>query len=138
MKSLKIFFLLIGIGILGFVIIPPLDTYIANMEVDEVEYYPEKTYLHTNKSYYNTKDTIWFKSYLVNGITHKQTNKSNIVFVELISENDSIVYKEKLFVLSNSFGTSGDIIINPKWHSGIYQLRAYTNYMRNQGEAYFF
>jgi len=116
----------------------PLENYVNKMMLNEVERFPEKTYIHTDKPFYTTNDTIWFKNYLVNGITHKQTNKSNVVYVELISPKDSILYKEKFYVQENTFGTPGDITINPKWESGIYQLRSYTNYMRNQNEEYFF
>ena len=31
---------------------------------------PEKTYLHTDKDRYTNGETIWFKTYLVDGISH--------------------------------------------------------------------
>jgi len=138
MKYLKIILLVVGISLFGFSAFSPLDNYINSLRLNEIERFPEKTYIHADKPFYTMKDTIWFKNYLVNGITHKQSAKSNVVYVELISPKDSILYKEKFYVKNNTFGIPGDITINTNWDAGIYQLRSYTNYMRNHGEDYFF
>jgi len=138
MKYVKLFLIINVVIILGFKASSPIANYINTLKLNEAERFPEKTYIHTDKPYYTTKDTIWFKNYLVNGITHKQTNKSNVVYVELISPKDSILYKEKFYVSDNTYGAPGDIAINPEWESGKYQIRSYTNYMRNQDEGYFF
>ncbi len=100
--------------------------------------YTEKAYLHTDKPFYNTDETIWYKSYLVNAINHKASQKSNVLYVDLINSKDSIVFDTKLFITNNEIGAAGDIKIPKEWDSGNYQLRAYTNYMRNEDEAYIF
>ena len=44
---------------------------------DNINFYsPEKTYLHTDKDMYMAGDTIWFKAYLLDGLTHKKSPKS--------------------------------------------------------------
>ncbi|MEW4925429.1 Plug domain-containing protein [Algibacter sp. 2305UL17-15] len=97
---------------------------------------PEKIYVHTDKPYYALDETIWFTSYLVDGITHEKSKKSWVIYVELIDEKDSLVSKKKLF--TNNIAAAGDFKIEKNWKSGKYLLRAYTNYMRNKSADFFF
>ena len=98
--------------------------------------YPEKIYIKTDKPYYTIGDDIWFSAYLVNGISHKPTGKSNVIYVELVNDKDSIVSHKKLY--TNDISAAGDFEINKKWKAGTYLLRAYTNYMRNSSSDFFF
>jgi hypothetical protein len=100
------------------------------------ENYPEKVYVHTDKSYYNNEDNIWFAVYLVNGITHTKSDKSLLTHVDLLNEKDSLIDRKKLF--TNSLSTSANFKLSKQLKSGIYKIRAYTNYMRNQNSAYFY
>ena len=90
---------------------------------------PEKTYLQTDKDFYTNGETIWFKTYLVDGITHRASNKSRVVYVDLVDANDSIHAQRKLFV--DHLGASGDIALIDKIPQGEYRIRAYTKYMLN-------
>ncbi|TXG34741.1 TonB-dependent receptor [Seonamhaeicola maritimus] len=101
-----------------------------------IDNYPEKVYVQTDKPYYTIGEDIWFNTYLVNGVNHKRTNKSKIVYVELINEKDSIVSKKQLYIFNTS--AAGDFEIKKNWNPGNYMLRAYTNYMRNNEADYFF
>src|SRR5690606_40838520 len=58
---------------------------------------PEKVYLRTDRDFYRNGDTIWFKAYLVNGITHMPSDKSKIVYVELLDPNSGLVAERKLY-----------------------------------------
>jgi len=53
--------------------------------------FPEKIYVQTDKPYYTIGDDIWYAAYLVNGINHTKSGKSNIIYVEIINDKDSIV-----------------------------------------------
>jgi len=97
---------------------------------------PEKIYLHTDKQYYTSGETIWFKSYLLNGISHIPNTQSKVSYVELISPKDSILARRTLY--SDELGGAGDIVVAPEWESGTYLLRSYTNYMRNDSAKRFF
>ena len=97
---------------------------------------PEKIYIQTDKPYYAIGDNIWLSAYLLNGITHKSSLTSNVVYVELINAKDSIVDKKQLLV--TDINTAGDFKIRNNWQPGTYTLRAYTNYMRNDSPDYFF
>ncbi|MEM6816889.1 MAG: Plug domain-containing protein [Bacteroidota bacterium] len=90
---------------------------------------PEKLYLLSDKDVYLKNDTIWFKTYLVNGVSHKKSKKSGVVYVDLLNEKDSVLVKRKLFV--KSIGASGDIVLHKDIFPGRYKLRAYTQYMLN-------
>ena len=98
--------------------------------------YPEKVYVHSDKTYYFNEENIWFTLYMVNGITHKKSNKSLLAYVELLNAKDSIIDRKKLFM--NSLSTPGNFKLSKKIKPGTYKLKAYTNYMKNQNSAYFF
>lgn len=114
----------------------PLKAFLANLERYTSSYTPEKVHIHTDKPYYSIGDTIWFKSYVVNAKNNKLSALSKILYVELINENDSI---KKTLRLPLSAGLSwGDFTLSDSLSEGNYRLRAYTNWMRNFDEAYFF
>lgn len=94
-----------------------------------------KLYLHLDKPYYSAGDSIWFKGYLVNSTTHTASLPDNFIYVELLNRKDSIVFRGKIRKEEDVF--TGNIAIDPLFPAGEYTLRAYTNWMRN-GENDFF
>lgn len=96
----------------------------------------EKVYLQTDKPYYAVGDTLWFKAYLTVGSRHQPSKLSGALYVELINERDSLVSSLKLPVTGGM--AMGDFTIDDGYTSGNYRLRAYTQWMRNAGEDYFF
>ncbi len=98
--------------------------------------FPEKIYIHTDKPYYSVDESVWYTTYLINGITHQKSTKSSVVYVELINDQDSILDKKQLHV--DNISVAGDFKIGKKWKEGKYLIRAYTNYMRNNNVDYFF
>ena len=58
-------------------------------------YYPaEKVYLHTDKTFYKPGDDIWIAGYLTDGITHKPSALSSILYIELISPKGTVIKKQ--------------------------------------------
>ncbi len=100
------------------------------------EKYPEKIYIHTDRPYYTAGESIWFSSYLVNGVTHTPSEKSKVIYVELINEENEVISDRKLFI--ESISESGDFKLPITLAEGTYQIRAFTNHMRNQSREYFF
>jgi hypothetical protein len=96
----------------------------------------EKVYLHMDKPYYALGDTIWFKAYVTVGSRHQLSAMSGALYVDLINEKDSILKTLKLPVSAGT--TLGDFALQDEWHEGNYRIRAYTQWMRNAGEDYFF
>lgn len=98
---------------------------------------PEKLFVHTDKNFYTLGDTLWFKSYLFNGLTGSYTTKSGIVYLDLIS--DSAVLAKSISVPAFIGLSWGQISLQEEhFKEGFYTLRAYTNWMQNFGEQSFF
>ena len=96
----------------------------------------EKVYLHTDKPYYALGDTIWFKAYVTVGSRHQLSALSGALYVELINEKDSIEKSLKLPVTAGM--AMGNFSLNEELKEGNYRVRAYTQWMRNAGEDYFY
>lgn len=96
----------------------------------------EKIHLHLDKPYYAIGDDIWFKAYVVQAENNQPSNLSKILYVDLINEKDSI---EKTLKLPIFLGLAwGEIPLSDSLKEGNYRVRAYTSWMRNFGEDYFF
>ncbi|QEC77864.1 TonB-dependent receptor [Mucilaginibacter ginsenosidivorax] len=100
------------------------------------EHPQEKVYLQFDKPAYAIGDDIWFKAYVTIGSKHQLSALSEILNVDLIDENDSVKRSIKLPLISGL--ASGDFALADSMKEGNYRIRAYTNWMRNESEAYFF
>ncbi|MET3112825.1 hypothetical protein AAKU52_000543 [Pedobacter sp. CG_S7] len=96
----------------------------------------EKVHLHLDKPYYAIGDDIWFKAYVINTFTNHPSAISNILYVELINESDSI--KKQLLLPLTSGISLGDFKLPDSLSEGNYRIRAYTNWMRNAGSKFFY
>jgi len=98
----------------------------------------EKVYLHTDRNYYTVGESLWYKAYSVFAYNNVLFDNSKILYVELISPDSKIIARNVTqleeglghgdFILSDSIG------VKP----GTYQLRAYTNWMRNFGDDFIY
>ena len=110
-------------------IISKLKTFLAQQN-------PEKAYLQFDKPYYEAGDTIYFKAYLMEGDRHQPSDLSGVLHVDLINTENKIAQSIKL---QNEGGVChGDFALADSLHTGIYRVRAYTQWMRNSGEKDFF
>ena len=97
----------------------------------------EKVYLHTDRSRYQAGDTIWLRAHLVDAATHRATFISRYVYVELIDIDAKLLKRIKLRPdEKNVF--HGYTPIQEDQPQGYYSLRAYTRFMENLPENYFF
>jgi hypothetical protein len=96
----------------------------------------EKIYLQLDKPYYAAADSIWFSAWLVNADTHMPDTISRILYTELISPDNTVIMSHKLRV-DNGL-THSDFKLPDSLRTGIYQVRAYTSWMRNFDNDYFF
>ncbi len=97
----------------------------------------EKVYLHTDRDTYLIGETIWMKGYLFNGNSHVADTISRVLYVDLV---DPVARKVRLRTqlrVTDSYAP-GQLSLPDSIRAGTYQLRAYTNFMRNEPEAYFF
>lgn len=137
-RSLLCFLFLAALGFLAFV--PkdedPLDKLVAALQRWTEVNPQEKVYLHMDKPYYALGDTIWFKAYATTGSRHQLSALSGALYVDLITEKDSIVKSLKLPLAAGM--SMGDFTLDDDLTAGNYRIRAYTQWMRNAGEDYFF
>lgn len=96
----------------------------------------EKVFLHTDKNFYLAGEIIWFKIYYVDGTKHKPSNISKVAYVEVLDRNHKPVLQAKISLSEK--GGSGSFYLPLTLNSDNYTLRAYTNWMRNEGPDYFF
>lgn len=101
------------------------------------EYPQEKLYMQTDKSYYSAGDSVWFRAYLVHASLHIPLNLSHYIYVELIDKDCKVIVRQKIAPVQPSF-FCGQIQLSEKMKTGWYTLRAYTRFMRNLKEPYFF
>jgi hypothetical protein len=96
----------------------------------------EKVYLQTDRELYSTGDTLWFKSYLVSGLTNKLEPGYKNIYVQLVSPTGKVVANRLLLSI---FGeANGDIVLANSIDAGQYTLRSYTKYLENFGEKSYF
>lgn len=112
------------------------DKLLSNLEKQTFDYVQEKVYLHLDRPYYSVGDDLWFKAYTVAGPNHTPTPLSENLFVELIDPTGRVVKRHTIF-MSKGLG-KGDFQLADSLKVGAYQLRAYTNWMRNFDEAFFY
>lgn len=96
----------------------------------------EKAYLQLDKPYYAAGDTIYFKAYVADDYTHHLMNSGGVLTVDLINTADKIDQSIKLRIDSGL--AHGDFALSDSLPSGDYRIRAYTQWMRNNGQDDFF
>lgn len=111
---------------------------IRNLFLNQLSLFPqEKIYVHTDKDKFYAGETIWLRAYLVDAVFLKQANASRYVYIELINPLDEVV--ERIKLRPDSVGSFyGYISTGKELGTGNYSLRAYTRFMQNIGQEYFF
>lgn len=114
----------------------PLERTIAALKKYVEELPQEKIYIQFDRPYYASGDHIWFKAYLVTGPHHGPSMLSQTIYVELLDPERNLIRQIRLFNQNGS--VAGDFGIPEKLRSGNYIIRAYTQWMRNFSDDYFF
>ena len=96
----------------------------------------EKVYLHIDRVLFNSGDDIWFKAYVIDPSSNRLSVNTNKLYVELIA-SDSKIIQRRTVRIENGTG-HGDFHLHDSIPSGKYRIRAYTNFMRNYDEQFFF
>ncbi|MEJ7559054.1 MAG: Plug domain-containing protein [Pedobacter sp.] len=129
------------ISLFSFAFIPkgvdPVDTIVTALQRWNDTNPQEKVYLQTDKPYYVVGDTIWFKGYVTIGNKHQLSAMSGALYVDLITESDSLAVALKLPVTSG-MSKGNFVLADSSFREGNYRLRAYTQWMRNAGPAYYY
>ncbi|MDR0795784.1 MAG: carboxypeptidase-like regulatory domain-containing protein [Tannerella sp.] len=104
---------------------------------DQLNIFPqEKIHLHTDRDFYVPGEKIWFKAYVVDAHTHTPLDSSRYVYAELISPDETLITRVMIRPENDLY--YGHLFLSEMIPEGNYTLRAYTKYMENLGDDYFF
>ncbi len=100
----------------------------------------EKVYVMTDRDGYVSGDTVRFRAFLVDAMTHVPVcTGSRFVYVEVVNPFGETIERVKIRQRDGLF--AGMIPLPEELAEGqytLYTLCAYTNFMKNSGEDYFF
>lgn len=96
----------------------------------------EIAFLQTDRSFYIAGESVFYKLYVLESSTKKRSNTSKIGYILMRSSNSNIVLKIRVSL--NLGIASGSIILPDTLSSGLYQIVAFTNGMKNFAEKDYF
>ncbi|TCC93402.1 hypothetical protein EZ428_01115 [Pedobacter frigiditerrae] len=114
----------------------PLERLLKHLAKITANYPQEKAHLHLDKPYYAIGEDIWLKAYLVTAEKNEPSLLSNVLYVDLINSQNMLMKKVTLSVENGM--AAGNINLIDSLTSGTYRIRAYTNYMRNYADDFYF
>jgi uncharacterized protein YfaS (alpha-2-macroglobulin family) len=96
------------------------------------EEFPEdRVYMQLDKPMYEPGETIWFSAHVLNAKNMLASDKSDILHVEFISPKGTTEKTIKLITKNGK--TFGEFDLDKEALGGMYKIRAYTNWMKNEG-----
>jgi len=98
--------------------------------------FQEKVFVHADRAFYLTGETLWFKVYCVDGTFHRPLDVSKVAYVEVLDQERKPVVQAKVALAAGS--GNGAFFLPTSINSGHYLLRAYTRWMTNFGADFFF
>ena len=108
----------------------------AYFDTYQKEYPVEKAYLHLDKHTYTLGEDLWFSAYLTAGSVQIPSPLSLTMYVDLF-DGDGLLLEQRIVRLETGRG-QGDFQIPAFGKPGTYRIKAYSAWMRNFGEEYFF
>jgi hypothetical protein len=109
---------------------------INNLQQQLTHTIQEKIYVHIDRHDHLTGEVLWFKVYCVDAIFHSPMDVSKVAYVEVLDSDNRPVLQSKV-PLENGVGSSS-FFVPATMPSGKYLFRAYTNWMKNAGSAFYF
>ncbi|MEQ6121182.1 hypothetical protein [Reichenbachiella sp. MALMAid0571] len=98
-------------------------------ETQVTNIHQEKVFVHTDRQVYITGETIWMSAYCVDASFHLPQNLSKVLNVELFNSEGKAVKQERIQLIEGL--GKGQIFVSSDIQSGVYIMRAYTNWMKN-------
>ena len=96
----------------------------------------EKLWLHLDKPYYGSGDTIWFRAYLTDATTLHSDTLSNFIYVNLFDRRNKLIAAKK--IKRDSIGFANNLCLADTLPAGEYTLQAHTGWMLNFRSSEFF
>jgi len=116
--------------------VPVLDSIQKQFDAYSKNILQEKIYLHSDKEVYLAGEVFWFKLYDVDALFLKPAAISQVGYAEVLDSKNKPVLQAKISLQKGVGYGTWDLPQNLP--SGIYTVRAYTNWMKNFNPAYFF
>lgn len=119
-------------------VIPQVNRTAITRLTNQLKSFPEeKVYLQLDRPYYSAGERLWFRAYMVHSAIHTPLNLSRYIYVELLNAHNDVIVRKKIRPTDeNTF--FGQMDLSPELAEGWYSIRAYTNFMRNIDEDFFF
>ncbi len=113
------------------------ETEVSDQFAKFAEVHPqEKVYLHFDKPFYFPGETIWYKAYLADANLLTPSLLSRIIYAELLDHTGEVINRQ---ILKAGEGfANGEFQLPQSLPDGKYYMRAYTQWMRNFDQDYFF
>ncbi|MEX0966106.1 MAG: carboxypeptidase-like regulatory domain-containing protein [Bacteroidia bacterium] len=106
-----------------------LEEIVSKLRVFTAESDPERVYVHLDKSLYKPGESLWYTAYVRSATDMTPTRKSGVVHVELHNPAGGIDQKHSLILRDGM--ARGDFFIEEEKPGGIYKVKAYTAWQKN-------
>ncbi|GHT03191.1 hypothetical protein AGMMS49525_07850 [Bacteroidia bacterium] len=110
---------------------------ILDLYAQQLIFPQEKVYLQTDKPYYITGEKIFFRAFILQAASREPSYLGRYVYVELVTSVNTVVLRQQIRINEDKM-FYGTLTIPETYPQGNYRIRAYTRYMENMGEAYFY
>ena len=98
------------------------------------EYPEDRVYVQLDKPLYKPGETIWLSAFVRNASNMKASEKSDILYVELIDPKGNVSQKHQL--IAHKGKTNVDFLLDENVMGGIYKVKAYTNWQKNTNDFF--
>lgn len=89
----------------------------------------EEVYVHTDRDDYIAGEEIWFEAYLIDRQSSRFSSGSKILYFEILNSEKRPVVQKRIR-LEEGLGP-GHVVLPDTLSTGVYIVRAYTNWMKN-------
>ncbi len=110
-----------------------LDSLVQRIQLFGERIPQEKVFVHMDNTCYFLGDTIWFAAYTCRTNNDHPSKISRVLYAELWN-NDGYLVERKLLEMKNGRG-KGYFDLPDSLYAGYYELRAYTRWQLNWGQA---
>ncbi len=101
------------------------------------EEFPEdRVYLQFDKPFYQPGETVYFGAYIRNGTDLRPSIKSDILHVEFIGPKGNV--EKEIKIIAKNGKAVGDFTLDANAPGGMYKVKAYTNWQKNEADTVFF
>lgn len=96
----------------------------------------EKLFVHVDRAFYQSGETMWFKMYIVDGTLHKPVDLSAVAYLEVIDNTNTPILQAKIQIRDGE--GNGSLLLPSSINTGNYVVRAYTNWMKNFSPEFYY